>query len=532
MDADKISEQSYPKEFANYNNNNKKNNEFSFEMDIEENYNKLYSNFDVKERKYDFLDIITNKSDHKKKIVNKLTKFHHLLNYKNYKIIDNNDFSFENKNHNNYKNIDYKLNFCYSKNIKVRNMMNSMNSLFRKENLTYELDSNKNKVYDRLYNRGFFIKNKIMINRIKNEESFSNTTSHSYVNQKSEKILLYKNNSFNFQKKNINKSDDYFKKDETFKPKINRNSIRIVNRLQNHKKYFEKNKLYYEHTFNHDEKKMNKVNYHYILKNDHKNINNAFHKNEFSNLNINKSLSQRIIDLHNRNAEHYKIRDIEGEKNNEQNEVIKKRNVKINNNNVYEKNIKWKQIRDEKIKIEKEKRENLEMTENNKELDLPGKKYYEKYKNLNIKIFSPKKKENTYSFIQMKNSTYINNIVDNNQQYEIKMNKNNSDSKDDLTIANNFHRQIWKYINNDGKELFLFNSNFNDTNNENDIPKNNKINNSEFTKLIKENTIEINKVKNKTKSKINKLRQNKNSLEYKMKNIISILESNKIRKAK
>ena len=277
---------------------------------------------------------------------------------------------------------------------------------------------------------------------------------------------------------------------------------------------------------------MNKVNYHYILKNDHKNINKKFHKNEFANFNINKSLSQRIIDLHNRNAEHYKIRDIEGEKNNEQNEVIKKRNVKINNNNVYEKNIKWKQLRDEKIKIEKEKRENLEMTENNKELDLPGKKYYEKYKNLNIKIFSPKKKENTYSFIQKKNSIYINNIVDNNQQYEIKMDKNNSDSKDDLTITNNFHRQIWKYINNDGKELFLFNSYFNDTNNENDIPKNNNINNSEFAKLIKENTIEINKVKNKTKSKINKLRQNKNSLEYKMKNIISILESNKMRKTK
>ena len=101
-----------------------------------------------------------------------------------------------------------------------------------------------------------------------------------------------------------------------------------------------------------------------------------------------------------------------------------------------------------------------------------------------------------------------------------------------MTITNNFHRQIWKYINNDGKELFLFNSYFNDTNNENDKPKNNNINNSEFAKLIKENTIEINKVKNKTKSKINKLRQNKNSLEYKMKNIISILESNKIRKAK
>ena len=58
---------------------------------------------------------------------------------------------------------------------------------------------------------------------------------------------------------------------------------------------------------------MNKVNYHYILKNDHKNINNAFHKNEFSNLNINKSLSQRIIDLHNRNTEHNKIKNIEKE---------------------------------------------------------------------------------------------------------------------------------------------------------------------------------------------------------------------------
>ena len=236
------------------------------------------------------------------------------------------------------------------------------------------------------------------------------------------------------------------------------------------------------------------------------------------------------MDLHYKNIELYKTKDIESEKNNEQNGENKKKNIKINNYNIYEKNKKWKQLRDEKIKLEKEKRENLEIYENKKELFLPGNKNYEKYKNLIIKIYSPKKKENTYSSMLKKNITHINKLVNNNNKNEIKMNKNNSNSKDKVVITNNYHRQIWKYINNDGKELFLFNPFFNENNIENEIQKKNNINFSEFTKIVKENPIEINKIKDKTKSKNNKIIKNKNSLEYKMKNIINTLGNNKIKK--
>ena len=535
MNTDNISEEIPLEEFYN---DKKENNSFSFAVDAKENYNELYSNFNVKERKNDFWDIINNKADYKNEKTNKLNNIHHLLNYKNYQMIDNNDFSFENKNYNNSEEIDYNLKFYSSKNKKGRNRkisnclqkQSSMNSQLKKEHLTYELDSIKYKVYNRLYNRGFYIKNKIIINKIKDEESFSNTiSSHSFVNPKSKKILLFKNHSINLKKNNFNRSDNYFNKEQTFKPNIDKNSIRIVNRLQKNQRYFKFIKSTYEKFFNNDEKKIDKINYD-ILKDNNKDIYNNFHKSKYSNYNINKSLSQRTLDLHYKNIELYKTKDIESEKNNEQNDENKKTKIKINNYNIYEKNKKWRQLRDEKIKLEKEKRENLEIYENKKELFLPGNENYEKYKNLIIKIYSPKKKENTYSSMLKKNITHINKLVNNNNKNEIKMNKNNSNSKDKVVITNNYHRQIWKYINNDGKELFLFNPYFNENNIENEIQKKNNINFSEFTKIVKENPIEINKIKDKTKSKNNKIIKNKNSLEYKMKNIINTLGNNKIKK--
>ena len=61
-------------------NDKKENNSFSFALDAKENYNELYSNFNVKERKNDFWDLINNKADYKNEISNKLTNIHHLLN--------------------------------------------------------------------------------------------------------------------------------------------------------------------------------------------------------------------------------------------------------------------------------------------------------------------------------------------------------------------------------------------------------------------------------------------------------------------
>ena len=90
-----------------------------------------------------------------------------------------------------------------------------------------------------------------------------------------------------------------------------------------------------------------------------------------------------------------------------------------------------------------------------------------------------------------------------------------------------------RYINNEGKELFLFDTYFNVKNDIKDNPKKNNINNTEFAKLVKENQIKDAKNKNhnkvKSKNRNNKIITDKNSLEYKLKNIKKILE-NKVKK--
>ena len=551
MDIDKISKEVDAKEIIF---NNKDNQSFSFDLDIEEQYSKLYSNFDVKEKKYDFWGAINNKNNNKKDISNKLNKIHHLLNYKNYQIINDNDFSDGNKTDNNLNNkmTDLYLKNNQNNNKKGRNKKKSFNypnknslknSLSKKDNLTYELNLDENKVYNRLYNRGFYIKNKIIINKIKNDETFSKTMhEHCFIDPNSKRILLLKNNSSNNKNiKKYNKSLNYYNDDETFKPNINKNSIRIVKRLHQNQKYFEEKKTPFEHSFNNDKKKINKIKYD-IFRNNYINLYNYFNKCKYSNYNknMNKSQSQRIISLHKRNIELYRIKSNENEKNNDQYNKVNKKPEKIKTYNIYENNKKWQKLRDEKIKKIKETKDKIELYENKKYLDLPGKQNYEKFKNLINKIFSPKEKENTYSLIQKKNNTYINNNKNISKalcDYKNNdINKNNSKSKNRLIKANNYHRQILKYINNEGKELFLFDSHFNDKNDINNISKRKNHNMSEFTKLVKENQINIkdnkNKAQNKVKSK-NKINIiNKDSLEYKMKNIKKILGSRNKKKKK
>ena len=62
MNIGKISKDFDNKEIIS---NKEENESLSFDSDIEEKYNKLYSNFDVKEKKYDFWDTINNKINNK-----------------------------------------------------------------------------------------------------------------------------------------------------------------------------------------------------------------------------------------------------------------------------------------------------------------------------------------------------------------------------------------------------------------------------------------------------------------------------------
>jgi len=538
MDIDKISKDDDNKEIIS---NREENESFSFDSDIEEKYNKLYSNFDVKEKQYDFWDTFNNKINNKIYESNKLNNIHHVLEYKNYQIINDSDFPLDNKTNNDNKNRYNPQKNKKGRNKKVYNFFNknaSMKSLNKKDKFTYELDLDQNKVYNRLYNRGFYVKNKIIINKIKDEENFSKTMSeNSYMNPYSKKILLSKNNSHDNK---TNKGMNYYKEDETFKPNINKNSIRIVKRLHGNHKYLEEKKFPFEYSFNNEKTKINKIKYD-IFRNNYKNLYNYFNNSKYSNFNknMNKSQSQRIMSLHKRNRELYKNKQNENEKNNDESNIVSQKTKKIKGYDIYENNKRWQKLRDEKIKKFKENKESIEIIENKKELDLPGKQNYAKYKNLIIKIFSPKEKPNTYSLIQKKNNTYLHNInsfINDNKKNEIKSSKNNSKTRNKKFKPNKYHPQKFKYINNEGKELSLFDSYFNVKNDIYDIPKKNNINNTEFAKLVKENQIKDiqNKQKNKVKSKSknNKIIRNKNSLEYKLKNIKRIFENKSKKKKK
>ena len=279
-----------------------------------------------------------------------------------------------------------------------------------------------------------------------------------------------------------------------------------------------------EISFNNEKNNINKRKYD-IFKNNYKNLYNYFDKRKYSyfNENNNKTQSQRILNLHKKNIENYKKKNNnEIDKDNNENNVIKNyENFKADN--LYEKNKKWEKIRDEKIKNLKEIRQNIELFENMKDLDLPGKQNYEKYKNLIIRVFSPKEKPKSYVILQKKN--YMNNPTNNEKENnDINVNKNYLDSYNKNNRTCKHHRQKLKYVNNEGKEIFLNEINDdNDKNNNNNIEiKNKKKVFDEFINLVqenKENIIINNIIKMKNSNKNNKMKQNKNSLEYKIKNI-------------
>ena len=550
-----MNNQKSPKESLRENEINLEENiSFTFGIDLEEKYNKLYSNFEVKERKDNFWDIMYNKNNNINLMINKykkLNSLNQLLNYKDYQIINNSDFSFDNKNNNNikYKNYNGKNNkFIKQKKGRNRKTFNYVNkntsndSFGGGEYSAYELNLDKNKVYNRLYNRGFYIKNKTIIKRIKNEEKFCHSMSdYKNFSNKSKQILANRNKFNNINKKHNqhNKSLTYYNEDETFKPNIDKNSIRIVKKLQKRKNNVSEQKSFNFQSFyiNEDKNNINKIKYD-IFKNNYKNLYNYFNNRKYSDFDeqINKIQPQRIISLHKRNIEYYnKNNNIdEIEKNNDENfEIIK--HERINPIKIYENNKKWEQLRNEKIKKMKLIKENMELYENRKELDLPGKQNYEKYKNLIIKVFSPKEKLKNYSLIQKKNNIQNNNIIYNNiKNKEIKINKKEQNSPIKRNKHSSYHRQILKYINNEGKELSLFDSYFNVKNSGNHFSKENNINCDEFMKLVKENNINNLKINNKNKEKstkkYNRVKTDKNSLEYKLKNIKNVFNSKKSQK--
>ena len=108
---------------------------------------------------------------------------------------------------------------------------------------------------------------------------------------------------------------------------------------------------------------------------------------------------------------------------------------------------------------------------------------------------------------------------------DININKNYLDSYNINNRICKHHRQKLKYVNNEGKEIYL-----NEINNDKVKSYNNnnkEINNKknvfdDFIKLVqknKENIIINDIIKKKNSSKYNKIKQNKNSLKYKIKNI-------------
>ena len=507
--------------------NKEKNDSFS-DSDLEEKYNKLYANFEVKERKNNFLESMNKKRDNKILTSDNLDNIYRFLNYKNYHIKNNTDYSLETNINNKIKYNPPKLEKGRNRKIFNLNKSKSINLLSKNNriNSSYDLNLDKTKVYNRLYNRGFYIQNKICINKIKSEESFSKLSlSYKKIDKYSQKLLLNKRN-FNNNKYHKNRSQNYYKEDETFNPKIDKNSIQIVKKLKrsNNKKDNELKKNL-EESFNNDKNNINKKKYD-IFKNNYKNLYNYFNKRKYSyfNENNNKTQSQRILNLHKKNIENYKKKSSNeiDEDNNENHKMKNYENFKADD--LYEKNKKWEKIRDEKIKNLKEIRQNIELFENMKDLDLPGKQNYEKYKNLIIRVFSPKEKPKSYAILQKKN--YMNYpSYKEKENNDININKNYLDSYNINNRTCKHHRQKLKYVNNEGKEIYLNeinNDKVKSYNNNNKEINNKKNVYDDFIKLVQENkeTIIINDIiKKKNSSKYNKIKQNKNSLKYKIKNI-------------
>ena len=213
--------------------------------------------------------------------------------------------------------------------------------------------------YERLYNQGFYVKNKSQINILENIDKIKKERNHDNISKKSREllgILNKNNNNIKYDKNNIYKPIKSNIKNRnfnfTFNPIINNNSKKIVKKM--------------EFTFERTIKPKSKIKIEIPQK-------KSVDKNKY-NLNI-----KRINDLYLNGVEKIKKRKLkscscshfhdeifdEDEYELNKNNSKKKSNKKIKNNNSYYKQIQWKKkvmLENLKKKQENEYYENYECT--------------------------------------------------------------------------------------------------------------------------------------------------------------------------
>ena len=233
-----------------------------------EKYNELYSDFDIKNLSFDFLERID-----KKMIIpsNILSYLYHKLGYKNYQLINNDEITI------NHTYIGNNITGFYNKSDLNKTISFSLNKN-KDKILCLKKYNYYNNIYDRLYNYGFYIKNKKIIKKINFEKGLSNIK----FNLKRNIFLNNKYNRIRFNKNN------YYFKEETFKPIIDTNSIKISNRLK--KRKVKLNKKGKSFSFSISNKYNNISDEYFNLINYKKNLNdsNNVKKNK-------KSISQRLF---------------------------------------------------------------------------------------------------------------------------------------------------------------------------------------------------------------------------------------------
>ena len=428
-----------------------------------EKYNKLYSNFEVKNDPRNFWESIDKKI---KFDSNEDIK----LGYKNYRIIENDDiFKYKTRIYNTRnKNINKMIYKASSFNDFLNNSNKINNKLIY---YNYNLNSRENNIYDRLYNYGFYIKNKIIINKLRKKDELSKSMNNIKMNSKSKNYLINKINKNKNSKidknKRIkqNKSFNYIK-EETFKPKINKNSIKIARKIRKNKNELDKKNKSLSTSFYDEKNKIDNVNnntsYEYI---------NLFkYKNNLKNeKKLKKKSRQRLINLYKKGVEHYKR--IQSEYSLKKKKDYKENYKTLKNNNddfqikytfksknkkniTYEKNMKWKERVKEKMDKNRQKEVKIEISEVRKELNLPGKKYYDRLKNAIDIIYEPKEKINSYALMKKKSFSNLNDNEENkNKRDNIFKEKKKTKNKGEYK---NYIKYI-KYINNEGKLLSLVN---------------------------------------------------------------------------
>lgn len=443
-----------------------------------EKYNELYSDFDIKNLSFDFLERID-----KKMIIpsNILSYLYHKLGYKNYQIINNDEITI------NQSYIGNNITEFYNKNDLNKTISFSLNK--NKDKILYLKKYNYyNNIYDRLYNYGFYIKNKKIIKKINSEQELSNIK----FNQKRNIFLNNKYNRIRF-----NKNNNYLE-EETFKPIIDKNSIKISNRLKKRKNKLNKEGKSFSFSFNN---KYNNISDEYFnLINYKKNLNDS------NNVKINKkSIFQRLFIPYKKDKKKEKNAKLKKENNsignhkclnniNDLKKIIKNKkiNINLNNNKKKDKFISSLNVK-KRTELYKEK-ENKNVS-----LKIPVKTNFQKTKKFKFN-HTPKIKINTYvSLNKKKESHFYNNDNNINEKKNIIISNKKRSLCDDKTKKNNTCKNLKVFINNEGKKIFISKQNKQDINvkldyfnkiflRKNIIDKKNK-----FFDLVKEINISINK---------------------------------------